>query len=136
MVVDANLLVVIVSGDPRRERVVEQFVVWLEQYVELDAPSLSQYEAINALTRRVVAGQLEASAAKKASADILLLPVNYHPILRPERVLEIALQLGRQTAYDAAYLALAEELNTELWTLDGPLYRNASGLGFPVRLLV
>ncbi|MGZ8845392.1 MAG: type II toxin-antitoxin system VapC family toxin [Pyrinomonadaceae bacterium] len=136
MVVDANLLVVIVSGDPRRERVVEQFIVWLDQHIELDAPSLSQYEVINALTRLVVAGQLKASAAKKASADLLLLPVNYQPILRPERVLEIALQLGRQTAYDAAYLALAEELNTELWTLDGPLYRNASGLGFPVRLLV
>lgn len=77
MVVDANLLVVIVSGDPRRERVVDQFMVWLDQEMELDAPSLSQYEAINALTRLVVAGQLKASAAKKASAATRKLSTNF-----------------------------------------------------------
>jgi len=36
---------------------------------------------------------------------------------------------------NAAYLALAEMLDAELWTLDSPLYRNASGQGFKVRLL-
>lgn len=49
--------------------------------------------------------------------------------------MEIALSLGRRSAYDAAYLALAETLKAELWTLDGPLYHNAVGRGFPVRLL-
>jgi predicted nucleic acid-binding protein len=48
---------------------------------------------------------------------------------------EIALSLGRQTAYNAAYIELAERLKAELWTLDGPLYRNAVGLNFPVNLL-
>jgi predicted nucleic acid-binding protein len=47
-----------------------------------------------------------------------------------KRVVEIALALKRQNAYDAAYIALAEDLGAELWTLDGPLYRNAHGLGF------
>ncbi|MDY7015890.1 MAG: type II toxin-antitoxin system VapC family toxin [Cyanobacteriota bacterium] len=48
-----------------------------------------------------------------------------------------ALELSRlsRSAYDAAYIALAESLNAELWTLDSPLYRNATGLGFPVRLV-
>ena len=41
----------------------------------------------------------------------------------------------RNSAYDTAYLALAETLGAELWTLDGLLYRNAAGLGFAVRLL-
>jgi len=50
-------------------------------------------------------------------------------------VIEIALSLRRQSAYDAAYLALAESLDAQLWTLDDPLYRNAIGQGFPVRLL-
>jgi predicted nucleic acid-binding protein len=55
-----------------------------------------------------------------------------------ERVVEIALALKRQNAYDAAdaaYVALTEELHAELWTLGGPLYRNAQGLGFPVNLI-
>jgi len=34
-----------------------------------------------------------------------------------------------------ANLALAEFLGAELWTLDSPLYRNASGYGFPVQLV-
>ena len=42
--------------------------------------------------------------------------------------------IQRSSAYDAAYLALASELEAELWTLDGPLYRNAASVGFPVRL--
>ena len=29
----------------------------------------------------------------------------------------------------------SDRLEAELWTLDGPLYRNAAGLGFAVRLL-
>jgi hypothetical protein len=42
------------------------------------------------------------------------------------------LRLGRQSAYDAAYIVLAQELAAELWTLDAPLAR---ALGFPVQLI-
>ena len=51
------------------------------------------------------------------------------------RAVEIAVTLKRQNAYDASYLALAESLGAELWTFDGPLYRNATANGFPVKLL-
>ena len=51
------------------------------------------------------------------------------------RVVEIANALKRQNAYDAAYLELAETVSAELWTLDGPLYRNALSLGFAVKLI-
>jgi hypothetical protein len=30
---------------------------------------------------------------------------------------------------------LTEELSAPLWTLDGPLYRNAQGIGFAVNLI-
>ena len=36
---------------------------------------------------------------------------------------------ARHSAYDAAYLTLAQELHATCWTLDGRLVRNASGLG-------
>lgn len=51
------------------------------------------------------------------------------------RTVEIALSLNRQSAYDAAYIALAETLNAQLWTLDIRLYRNAVGRGLNVNLL-
>ena len=136
MVIDANLLVTMVSGDDRGARVFEQIATWIYAGVELHAPNLAEYEVINALTRLVVSKTLKAETAKNALNDQSVLPIHYHSIYQPDRVIEIALSLNRQTAYDAAYLALAEELGTEIWTLDGPLYRNASQLGFPVRLLV
>ncbi len=40
-------------------------------------------------------------------------------------MVEIAVELGRHSAYDAAYLALGERLGVDVWTLDGPLLRNA-----------
>lgn len=50
-------------------------------------------------------------------------------------VARIALTLERRSAYDAAYLALAQELDAELWTLDGQLARNAKSHGYPVQLI-
>jgi predicted nucleic acid-binding protein len=134
-VVDANLLVVLVSGDPRRTVVLQQISDWLDDHVELHAPFLAQYEIANALTRLVVNGAFPENKIDEAANSILVLPIHYHPIANVPRVVEVAKILGRQSAYDAAYIELAESLNNELWTLDGPLYRNAIGYGFNVRLI-
>jgi predicted nucleic acid-binding protein len=50
-------------------------------------------------------------------------------------VIVIAQQLRRQNSYDASYIALAEELETDVWTVDGPLARNAAQTGLPVKLI-
>lgn len=135
IVVDANLMVVSAVKDDRREMVFQQFERWVTQGIELHAPYLAVYEVTNSLTRLAVAGTITINDAADCWNDISLLPVIYHPITNGRRVIEISIQLKRQSAYDAAYLSLAESLGAELWTLDGPLYRNASGLGLPVRLL-
>lgn len=134
-VVDASLLVALVSGDSRRTLVLQQISDWLDHDVELHAPFLAQYEIANALTRLVVTGAFPAEKIEEAANSIFVLPIHYHPIPNVPRVIEIAKILGRQSAYDAAYIELAETLNAELWTLDGPLYRNAIGYGFNVRLM-
>jgi predicted nucleic acid-binding protein len=103
--------------------------------LNLHAPTLAQYEIANALTRLVVAGAFQFAKVEAAWNDISVLPVTYHALENAKRPVEIALSLGRQTAYDAVYIELAERLKAELWTLDGPLYRNAVGLSFPVKLL-
>lgn len=135
LVVDANLLVVLVSGDPRRTLALRQISDWLDDHIELHAPFLAQYEIANALTRLIVTGSFPADKIEEAANSILILPIRYHPIANVPRVIEVAKILGRQSAYDAAYVELAETLNAELWTLDGPLYRNAVGHGFNVRLI-
>jgi predicted nucleic acid-binding protein len=66
----------------------------------------------------------------------MALPITYHALQEDgDEVVAIAMQLGRKNAYDAAYLALVRRLEAELWTFNGPLARNASGLGFPVYLV-
>jgi predicted nucleic acid-binding protein len=135
VVVDANLLVALVSGDPRGNKVLQRFTDWLSHNVEIHAPVLAQYETANALTRLIVGGAFPADKVEDARDNISVLPITYHGLSNMKRVIEIALALNRQNAYDAAYIGLAEELSAELWTLDGPLYRNAHGLGFAVNLI-
>jgi predicted nucleic acid-binding protein len=135
IVVDANLFVALVSGDPRGNIVFRHFTDWLSHNVALHAPHLAQYETANALTRLVVGGAFPMDKVEEAWNNISILPITYHELTDAKLVVEIAIALNRQNSYDAAYIALAKSLNAELWTLDGPLYRNAQGLGFAVHLV-
>jgi predicted nucleic acid-binding protein len=135
IVVDANLIVVLVSGDPRGDAVANQLRAWINQNISLRAPYLAQYEIANALTRAIVANLFDPSALSDAWTQISNLPITYHSCTDGTAVIQIARSLKRQNAYDAAYLELAQTLNAELWTLDSPLYRNAVSLGFPVKIL-
>lgn len=135
IVVDSNLLVAVVSGDPRGDRVSEFILDCIERGLDLHAPALARYEVANAFTRLIVASAFPAERVDDAWSKLSVLPIMYHPLTEIQRVVEISLLLGRQSAYDAAYVALTEELEAALCTLDRPLYRNAVGFGFAVRLL-
>ncbi len=86
------------------------------------------------LTLLVRAGRLHHGDLGEAAAQLASLPVRLHRLDDIPATVEIALTLERQSAYDAAYVALATALGAELWTLDRKLARNAGGRGFPVRL--
>lgn len=63
------------------------------------------------------------------------MPIVLHELREGPAAIAIARQLRRHSAYDASYVVLAQQLETEVWTLDGPLARNAAGSGLPVRLI-
>jgi predicted nucleic acid-binding protein len=107
VVLDASALVVLALDRRRASAVEARLREWDEAGEALHAPELLRYEAANALARAAAAGQLPAS---------------------PQR-------LERKSAYDAAYLVLADRLGAELWTLDGPLARSAGSRGLSVRLI-
>jgi len=83
----------------------------------------------------VAAGRLEVADLADIWALVEQLPIELHTMAAGPRVIAAALRLGRQSAYDAAYLVLAEDLGAALWTLDGPLARNGPVAGFPVHLV-
>jgi predicted nucleic acid-binding protein len=100
------------------------------------APELLPYEVASALTRLVAAGEVEASAVSELLATVQRLPIEYHPMGQDlPAAVRIAGQLARSSAYDAAYLALADRLGAEPATFDGPLARNARSIGRTVTLL-
>lgn len=135
VVVDANLLVVLALDRARAAAVEERLRTWRDGGESLHAPSLLRYEIASALTHAVGAGQLAEADVAQAWRAATATPVRLHELDLGPQVVAVARRLGRQSAYDAAYIALAQALQAELWTLDGPLARNAGGIGLPVRLV-
>lgn len=136
IVLDANLVIVAVTSDPRKIVVQEQIENWINARTDLHAPSLLPYEVASGLVQLIGAGVFPSDRLPAAWQAVLALPITYHPLnVYGERAVNIARQLHQANAYDAAYIVLAQDLDAELWTLDGRLARNAIGLGYPVHLL-
>jgi predicted nucleic acid-binding protein len=135
-IIDASLVVALALRDGRAPAAQALLRTLIAAGEELHAPALLPYEVANGLTRAVVGGGLAPALLPEAWQWVMALPLHYHP-LGPtgQNVVAIARRLNRQNAYDAAYLALAEALETEVWTFDGKLARNAGDLGYPVRLV-
>lgn len=97
---------------------------WAESVLRSDAlaaPHLMPAEAANVLRRASLAGRITADSAALAHADLLDLRVVLFPYeVVGHRVWELR---GAVTAYDACYVALAEELDAGLATLDERLAR-------------
>lgn len=99
---------------------------------ELAAPDLVDVEIVSVLRRRWQAGDLTArrfSAAVDDLADLAIVRLPTLPLMR--RAYELRENV---TPYDAAYVALAEHLDTTLLTADARLAR-APGLRCPVEVL-
>jgi predicted nucleic acid-binding protein len=128
IVVHASALTDFLLGRPAA---LAAFAAELEgrEHEPLHAPELVEPETLNALRRLAVAGSISDQRASEAVADLTSLRVVRYPHapLR-ERVWALRHEL---TAYDAAYLALAEALpDPVLMTGDGGLaMRAAASLG-------
>lgn len=135
-VVDASALLAVILNEPKGPRVRSTLAGWVEEGVRLCAPTLLPYEWASSVTRALRDGRLGSHELGQAWYDFRSFPIELHDLGDAGFVaaVEIASRLGRRSAYDAAYLALAQQLGAELWTLDGPLYRNATASGLPVRL--
>jgi predicted nucleic acid-binding protein len=90
----------------------------------LHAPHLIDLEIVQVLRRYVRSASMSAERGAEALSDFLDLPLTRYPhFVLLNRVWQMRHNL---TAYDAAYLALAEALDAPLVTRDRALVRTGS----------
>ena len=120
-VIDASALVELLLGTPRGLRVAEQLE---DEEESIHMPHLADVEIASGLRRLVAADAISERVANEAIEDLQDLGIDRHahdPLL--ERIWELRRNVS---AYDAAYVALAEVLDAPLLTCDRRLKR-ASG---------
>ena len=126
VVVDASFAVRLLLPGPDQSTYRTQAMEWTTNGIEFVAPTLWLYEMTSALTKIARLGDLGPDEARNALALTHQLGVRLVP---PDEALthsafDWTKRLGRTSAYDSFYLALAERLECELWTADRRL-RNA-----------
>ncbi|MFT4100901.1 MAG: type II toxin-antitoxin system VapC family toxin [Burkholderiaceae bacterium] len=118
IVLDASALVELILGSAAGHRVATRIA---DPAVGLHIPHLTDVEVAQVLRRYAAAGDIDDAAAANALADFRALDVQRHA---HEPLLDRIWALRRNvTAYDAAYVALAEALDAVLLTCDGRLAR-------------
>jgi predicted nucleic acid-binding protein len=113
IVVDTSVLAEVVS----KARHTDQ----LAAHGDLHAPQVCDLELASMLGRLLRAGRIDERRLGEILADYVALPLTLHGH-RPLLGRCIGLR-ANFSAYDAAYVALAERLGAPFFTLDGPLAR-------------
>lgn len=128
MVLDASALIEVLLRMPAAAAVEARIG---ETRAMLQAPHLLDIEVTQVLRRFVSAGIIDEERGKAALADLVAYPLLRYPHAQLlQRVWELR---GNLTAYDAAYVALAEALDVPLLTRDR---RVAAATGHAARVYV
>ncbi len=121
IVIDASALLEMLLNTPASGRVTERL---FGQNETLHAPHVLDLEVAQVLRRYSLSGEMDAERSEQALVDLADLPLNRYP--HDVFLLRIWALRHNLTAYDAAYIALAEALDAPLITRDAALAR-ASG---------
>jgi predicted nucleic acid-binding protein len=129
IVVDASCLLELLLNSPRAKRILEM----LDKHAdEISAPSLIDVEVCHVLRRYVMLKVVGAQRSKEAVEDLAEFPLERFPhAVLLSRMWQLSNNL---TAYDAAYVALAESLECALLTCDGKL-ASAKGHRAAIKLI-
>jgi predicted nucleic acid-binding protein len=129
IILDASALLDLLMGRPGADRIAARV---FEPGRTSHAPHLIDLECVQVLRRLAGRDLLTAAQSEAILSDLAAFPLTRYPhTLHLERVWSLR---GNLTAYDAAYVALAEALDAVLVTRDAKLAA-APGLGARVELV-
>jgi predicted nucleic acid-binding protein len=118
IVIDASALIEVLLNTPAGGRVAERL---FGRNDTLHAPHVLDLEVSQVLRRYALSGAIDAQRSRQALEDLADLPLNRYPHnIFLQRIWALRRNL---TAYDAAYIALAEALRAPVVTRDGALAR-------------
>lgn len=124
--VDASFVVKLVTLEPEYHIAHALWSGWLSGNVEIYAPVLLPIEAVSAVRKQVKRGLLSEATGDEA-LTALLEHLKLIELAQPDAYLQQAWALAKRysltVVYDACYVALADELNADLWTGDGRMLR-------------
>lgn len=129
IVIDASALIELLLLTPRAARVAARMAAHDDT---IHAPHLIDLEVLSALRSLEARKVLTTSDATKAVNDLLVLPLVRYP--HDALIARTWALRGNLTAYDAAYVALAERLAAPLVTCDAQLAA-APGLRIALELI-
>jgi predicted nucleic acid-binding protein len=121
LVADASAIVDLLAGAPNADAIAEA----LAPFPEIDVPEHFHVEALSALRGMLLRGNLAAERAERALQLLAELRVVRHPVEPLTR--SIWSVRDTLTAYDAAYLAVAQSIDAQLLTTDRGLAAAARG---------
>lgn len=132
VVVDASFLLKIFLPEEESDQVEGKWRSWIEDSVEIIAPTLFVFEVSSVIRNKVYRGILEEHDAKDIIDQMRDLDL---ALIYTEDLLDIAWEVGSalntSTLYDCFYIALSTFLEIPLWTCDKKLF-NAAKKKFPL----
>ena len=133
VVVDAS---VVLKWQLEDEEAVAQAIALRDDFllhgrVNLAAPSLLVFELTNGMLTAIRRGRLPRNLAEEGLRNLLATGIRLLPV-DPLRILSLSLH-WKVSAYDGAYLALAEQLESGVWTGDKTFYKACRRKGSRVR---
>ncbi|GIV64813.1 type II toxin-antitoxin system VapC family toxin [Bellilinea sp.] len=131
VVIDANLTLALFLSLPYTEQAYRLMDHLRERQSVLSAPLLWEYECLKGFHRAVRLGVLRPQDAVEYMYDLLALEIErVAPTVEiHQAALRWAERLGQSKAYDAQYVALAEQLKAELWSADQRLIQSLKEQG-------
>jgi predicted nucleic acid-binding protein len=132
--VDANVVVALLTEEDSPVHL--RWRQWIDEQRAIFCPAILAFEITNALHQQWRHNLLSGATVAQLLSVLGDLPIQVqtHPELHT-RAAQLAQQLKLGAAYDAHYVALAQLMGAELWTLDARLHRRFAEITPVVHLL-